>query len=353
MQGLSMNIPEVKIQDDQTIASMYTRFVVHGDDVGLTSSAATAIWRGIDASLLAILGQRGVYALFNRSVRNNRADFPWLGTVEERTPDSPGLVSLQMALSHQSRFVIAAANAALLRDFRLDLVELIGEPLCDTLLRKASEWSESGQSGSAGNPGPPCAAVTPAQLTRVNEGLVLAALRAADKADNALRKLSDLDRSSHRDPLTDTPNRALFLDRLQSAIAMARRRGSRLALLFIDLDDFKTINDTFGHPLGDAVLKLVAQRLTKAVRKSDSVTRYGGDEFLILLSEISTAADVELIRREIIATLALPADIDGHHLRLSASVGISLYPDHGEDADVLIGRADSAMYRAKRARRRA
>jgi GGDEF domain-containing protein len=118
-----------------------------------------------------------------------------------------------------------------------------------------------------------------AQLRDVNEQLVLSALQAETIADTAVSNLSELARSSQRDTLTNTPNRALMLDRLESAIAFARRHATRSALLFIDLDDFKGINDSLGHGVGDEVIKLAARRLEAAVRASDTVSRHGGDEF--------------------------------------------------------------------------
>ncbi|MGL6111960.1 MAG: diguanylate cyclase domain-containing protein, partial [Rubrivivax sp.] len=150
------------------------------------------------------------------------------------------------------------------------------------------------------------------------------------------------------DPLTQLPNRMLLLDRCSHAMASAKRRGSRLALLFLDLDQFKPINDSLGHALGDEVLKTVAQRLSCAVREADTVSRYGGDEFLILLSDVSQPADAEVIAGKLIAAIAEPCRADGHVLQLSASIGISLYPDDGDDIDLLIRKADNAMYRAKR-----
>lgn len=321
-------------------------------DGGLSELEATAGWIGIDETVSLVLGRGGVRALFNRSVRKNRKTFPWLSTAIERTPDSPGFVALQEALSSQSPYVAAAANAALLREFRLDLANLVGDSVCEALLSNATERAESRRPRISETCGMPFAAHRLPEAAEVNEALVLAALRAADQAEDAMRRLNQLDRSSHRDPLTDTPDRALFLDRLQSAIAIARRRRTRLALLFIDLDEFKSINDALGHLVGDAALRLVAERLTRAVRDSDTVTRYGGDEFLVLLSEVSNAADAKRVGREVVATLAIPAQIDGHTLHLSASLGISIYPEHGDDAETLICRADTDMYRTKRARHR-
>lgn len=187
-----------------------------------------------------------------------------------------------------------------------------------------------------------------ARLLEANEQLVLAVLRAQSDAEAASRALEELLRSAGLDALTALPNRVRLLDRFAGAIAHARRRGGRMALLFLDLNNFKQINDTLGHAVGDEVLKLAAQRLASLVREEDTVSRYGGDEFLILLTEISQASDASLVADKVIATLGVPSRVGDHVLRLTASIGISVYPDDGEDAETLIDRADAAMYRAKR-----
>jgi diguanylate cyclase len=189
-----------------------------------------------------------------------------------------------------------------------------------------------------------------AQLVEANEQLVLAALQAETVAEAATGQLDEIARSSQRDSLTDTPNRALMLDRLENAIALARRHVTRLAVLFLDLDQFKQINDTLGHGVGDEVLQLVARRLQSVVRGSDTVSRHGGDEFLVLVGEISKAADAAVIAAKILAVLTAPSRVGDHMLRLSASLGIATYPEDGEDAATLISRADAAMYRSKRRR---
>jgi len=185
-------------------------------------------------------------------------------------------------------------------------------------------------------------------LAEANEQLVLVALHAESVAETAVSELGELARSGQRDPLTGLPNRLLMLDRLESAIATARRHETRFAVLFIDLDNFKRINDTLGHAIGDEALKLAARRLRSALRDSDTVSRHGGEEFLVLLPGISQASDVTSIAQKLQAALAAPAHARGHRLQLSASVGITIYPEDAEDAQTLIGRADAAMYRSKR-----
>lgn len=189
-----------------------------------------------------------------------------------------------------------------------------------------------------------------AQLMAANERLVQAAMHAEAVAEAATSHLDQLARSSQRDALTDTPNRALMLDRLENAIALARRHVTRLAVLFLDLDQFKQINDTYGHAVGDEVLQLVARRLESVLRASDTVSRHGGDEFLMLVGEISQASDAAVIAAKVLAVLTAPSRVGDRLLRLSASLGIATYPDDGEDAATLISRADAAMYRSKRRR---
>jgi diguanylate cyclase (GGDEF)-like protein len=197
-------------------------------------------------------------------------------------------------------------------------------------------------------------AVGASQLVEIrdaNARLVETALRAGQIAERAVDDLNAVARIGQRDGLTDTPNRALLLDRLENAIAMASRHGSRLALFFVDLDRVKQVNDTLGHAVGDLLLQLVARRLESAVREADTVSRYGGDEFIVLLPEIVDAADARAIAATMLAALGAPAQLGGHLLQPSAAIGISLYPDDGTDAASLIRRADAAMYRAKQRRR--
>ncbi len=160
------------------------------------------------------------------------------------------------------------------------------------------------------------------------------------------RRLQMLHLAEH-DALTDLPNRLLLNDRLARSIALSRRYGRRLAVLFLDCDRFKHINDTLGHAIGDQVLRSIARRLSTCVRESDTVSRHGGDEFLILLSEVDQPEDAGVIAEKIVTSLAEPHFIAGHELQLTASVGIALYPEDGQDAQSLIMRADTAMYHAK------
>ncbi|MEJ2643480.1 MAG: EAL domain-containing protein [Gammaproteobacteria bacterium] len=167
--------------------------------------------------------------------------------------------------------------------------------------------------------------------------------------DITSRKLSEqriVHMASH-DPLTDLPNRALLQDRIQQAIAHAHREGHRVAVLFIDLDKFKTINDSLGHEVGDRLLQAVARRIQTHVREIDTVARQGGDEFIVVLPGINDAGDAAGTADKILVSLAEPYAIDGHELHSGASLGISLYPDDGTDVDTLLKGSDTAMYHAK------
>ena len=187
-----------------------------------------------------------------------------------------------------------------------------------------------------------------ADILEANEKLVIAVVQAKTDAEDAMRALLEISRVAELDGLTQLPNRMLFLDRFTQAIAGKRRRQARMALLFLDLNHFKQINDTLGHAVGDEVLKFAARSMVESVRASDTVSRHGGDEFLILLSEVAQASDAAAIADKINLALARPTRIGEHLMSLTASIGISLFPDDGDDAFTLIDRADAAMYRAKR-----
>ncbi len=149
------------------------------------------------------------------------------------------------------------------------------------------------------------------------------------------------------DTLTNLPNRTLFLDRLAHYLAHARRHDEKLAVVFLDLDGFKAVNDKFGHSAGDSLLKSVAQRLKRCVRKDDSLARLAGDEFTLILAGPDAERGADHVAAKVIGELCTPFEIDGKEIQIGTSVGISVYPDDGSDVDVLVQKADIAMYRAK------
>jgi diguanylate cyclase (GGDEF)-like protein/PAS domain S-box-containing protein len=152
------------------------------------------------------------------------------------------------------------------------------------------------------------------------------------------------------DPLTGLANRVLFNDRLEQAIRLAARNNTKFAVLFLDLDKFKPVNDLFGHKTGDKLLQKVADRLTRSVRESDTVTRLGGDEFVILFENITGQKMVEKLLSPLVDTICSPYHIDENDIEIDVSAGISVYPDHGTDAKTLLHHADTAMYEAKEAK---
>ncbi|MDH1263163.1 EAL domain-containing protein [Pseudomonas sp. GD03944] len=156
-----------------------------------------------------------------------------------------------------------------------------------------------------------------------------------------------LDHQAHHDPLTGLPNRLLFESRLRTALDDAQTDARQGAVLFLDLDRFKHINDSLGHPVGDQLLKRIAQRLREQLRDIDTIARLGGDEFIILLPGLHETVDAELVANKLLACFAPPFQIDEHEFFISASIGISLYPEHGMDVATLVKNADAAMYRSK------
>ena len=171
--------------------------------------------------------------------------------------------------------------------------------------------------------------------------------------DITLRKQYEerLRHQANFDPVTGLPNRSLALDRLISAIESARRRATRVSVLFIDVDRFKKINDTLGHAAGDRVLRSVAQRLKASVRRMDTVARQGGDEFVVLLSDVRLRSDAEAVSAKIAEACAEPFMLDGHEAVVTLSIGIASFPEDGDSAEALLRHADAAMYVAKRKRR--
>jgi diguanylate cyclase (GGDEF)-like protein/PAS domain S-box-containing protein len=153
---------------------------------------------------------------------------------------------------------------------------------------------------------------------------------------------------AHHDALTDLPNRTLMSDRMRQALAHARRDNAMLAVMFLDLDNFKPVNDTLGHEIGDQLLKEVAKRLLACVpRESDSLSRIGGDEFLILLARILSRSEASVVAERVLEAMEQPFQIGPHSLRISTSIGIAIFPFNGQEEKELIKNADTAMYRAK------
>jgi diguanylate cyclase len=185
------------------------------------------------------------------------------------------------------------------------------------------------------------------QLKQDNQLLLLSLQQMVIQHTDAQAQLEQLTQDCQCDALTQTLNRRIMLDRIAQSISLAKRQNSQIALLFIDLDNFKPINDQFGHATGDAVLQQVSKRMNSVIRESDAISRHGGDEFLLLLNNIHSRQDAKTFAIKLLKIMCEPYEIDGRSLLLSASTGIALFPQHGDSASSLIGYADAAMYRAK------
>jgi diguanylate cyclase (GGDEF)-like protein/PAS domain S-box-containing protein len=175
----------------------------------------------------------------------------------------------------------------------------------------------------------------------------------AISSDISERKASEarIEFLAHHDPLTDLPNRLLLKDRLERAIVHGERTETKVALLFVDLDRFKTVNDSLGHPVGDRLLREAAQRLRQSIRDMDTVSRQGGDEFLVVLTELRDGDAITRVAEDILSALAVPFFLDGHDVAISCSIGVAVFPEDGSDFDGLQKKADIAMYHAKEAGR--
>lgn len=184
-------------------------------------------------------------------------------------------------------------------------------------------------------------------LQEANAHLVVATLEAQKLAEQVQTSKDKLDHLAYHDVLTDLPNRILLQDRLSQAMELSRRQGTQIAVMFLDLDRFKYINDSLGHGVGDQLLQAVAQRLVASVRHSDTISRQGGDEFVVLLPKIEQPQDAALTAQKMLDTIAQPYRIGELDLHIGGSIGISIYPNDGRDVETLIKNADAAMYAVK------
>jgi len=189
--------------------------------------------------------------------------------------------------------------------------------------------------------------ITQALLKDANERLIIASIHAQTMTDSAELANEQMSYVASHDYLTGLPNRSLLNDRMAQSIAFAQRHSKKVALMFMDLDHFKHINDSLGHAVGDELLKSIAQRLQACVRHSDTVCRQGGDEFVVLLNEVEEVHDAVVTAEKIIEAMGLPHLVSGSQLNVTFSIGISIYPDDGKDLETVARKADTAMYQAK------
>jgi len=243
------------------------------------------------------------------------------------------LILLDLQMPGKSGFRVMQELSAIEADAYLPVLALTAEPAFKLFALKA------GAKDFIAKPFDPEEA-----LTRIRNMLEVRLLHDAVR-DNA----KALESMALYDPLTGLANRRLLTERISAALANARRNNSAIAVVYLDLDGFKEINDSLGHGVGDALLKMVAGRLTAAVREVDTVGRLGGDEFLIALSSVSHAHDVATVAAKLIESVSMPYLIENRTVSVTTSAGISIYPTHGADADTLMKRADTALYAAKHA----
>jgi len=224
------------------------------------------------------------------------------------------------------------------------------EPVCDPLALAMRSDSNAGVGENClliGRDGRESAIEDTAAPMHDRHGRVIGAVIVFHDVGAARALSLRLSHLAQQDALTGLPNRLLLADRLDRAIASARRRGSLLAVLFVDLDRFKQVNDHRGHAVGDQILRSVATRLVAGVRRSDTVSRFGGDEFVVLLTELACAEDAAFSADHLLATIAAPHRIEGQDLYVTASVGIGVHPTDGTDAGTILRKADDALLRAK------
>jgi diguanylate cyclase (GGDEF)-like protein len=198
---------------------------------------------------------------------------------------------------------------------------------------------------SAKNKAPKWAIASFLTINYKNEPSILSWLFDVTKS---IKMQEEIEHLAYHDPLTDLPNRSLLDDRLQLSLKTAHRNNSLLAIMFIDLDGFKQINDSYGHATGDELLKAVSKRLLDTLRLTDTLSRVGGDEFIILLPEIATMNAVTEVAKKVLTAIASAFKIANHTINISSSIGIAVYPDHGSEPQNLLKNADLAMYYAKK-----
>lgn len=295
-----------------------------------------ASWKERANILTPVLGHYGVTAIYLRALQCGATEYPWLSEVRVQTRCSNPFAALGERLSLCPPHTGTAVEAFLLEQFDSQLASLVGSPLAQRLLAMVRAQEEGTNTHLPPSP------------DEIGEQLTLTALRAAADAQAARCERDEALRVSEQDELTGTANRSRMLDRLKSAIALADRTGTPTAVLFIDLDRFKQINDDQGHRAGDAMLREVGIRLQEAVRKTDTVCRYGGDEFVVILTPMERQSEAAPAAARMLLAIEKVRAADPRVPPLSASIGIGLYPEHGTNPDALLNRADRSMYSHKR-----
>lgn len=366
--------------------------------------ATSETWLLMCANLKPVIGGNGIDAILRRALYLTSTLFPWLAFSDEQVDHESLPAQIRRRFSGRGLFAATQASSSLLIAFTELLATLIGSTLSKQLLapvwvcrdfasvaggdamnrnlntiysgikkKNGGKMLRDAKSDSHGEAfsdrreevsSPAKRALRPrknakkvkagfstekeASLREANENLVVASVNAQVMTEAVEKIMAHLSHMAEHDLLTNLPNRALLADRLVQSILLAKRHGSKLALMFLDIDHFKRINDSMGHAIGDQVLQSVAKRLQSSVRISDTVSRHGGDEFVILLPEIGDVPSVAHFAEKLIQSVGMPHFISGQELCVTLSIGVSIYPDDGVEAEVLMRNADISMYKAKR-----
>jgi diguanylate cyclase (GGDEF)-like protein/PAS domain S-box-containing protein len=285
-------------------------------------STPAAVWIAHDPECKVITGNRAAYDMVRLPQGSNAS----LSAPEGERPRNYAIYRNGRALApHELPVQMAASRGIEVRDFEEDIV-----------------FDDGTIKHLIGN-------ATPLRDAQGNVYGAVAAfidITARRNAEEQIRRMA------HFDALTNLPNRVLLMDRLEQALAMSERNQSRTGVIFVDLDNFKTINDALGHHVGDLLLQQVADRLRENVREVDTVSRLGGDEFLVILPELRQQDDARNIARKLLQSLSAEYIVTGQKLEVTPSLGISVYPDHAQEPAALIRLADQAMYQAKQSGRR-
>lgn len=396
------------IPDSELHREAIRRTLMHraggGTDALAIARATSETWLLICANLKPVIGGNGVDAILRKALFLASALFPWLVSSDEQVDHESLPARIRIRFAGRDLFAATQASSSLLIAFTELLVTLIGNTLSKQLLEPVwvchdfacgaggdvMNWKfdtmysrtkmknggimlRDGKSDSHGDAfsdrreevsSVATMGLRPrknakiaktefstnmeASLREANENLVVASVNAQVMTEAVERIMAHLSHTAEHDLLTNLPNRTLLADRLVQSILLAKRHGSKLALMFLDIDHFKRINDSMGHAIGDQVLQSVAKRLQSSVRISDTVSRHGGDEFVILLPEIGDVPSVAHFAEKLIQSVGMPHFISGQELCVTLSIGISIYPDDGVEAEVLMRNADISMYKAKR-----
>jgi len=253
---------------------------------------------------------------------------------------SPASAGLKPITKHEA-VVLADEKSVVSREKVVDMREEVVDLREETAdMREKTLRDQGGASRDK-------AARAETQLREANESLAIAVVQAQTMTDAAEQAAAQISHMAEHDFLTGLPNRALLTDRLALSIALAQLHDKKVALLHLDLDHFKHVNDSLGQAAGDKLLQSVAKRLHACIRPLDTVSRQGGDEFVVLLAGVESLQDAVLSAEKLIKAMAKPQLVDGHRFHVTLSIGISLYPDDGKDAEAVLKNADIAMYHAK------